>query len=75
MGETDRTNRNKDMTYNEERQKLNDLQAEYHELEARMVELRAEMSAKHEQIMQQRLVCANMLNSAQAGMRYTETSF
>lgn len=51
------------MTYNEERQKLNDLQAEYHELEARMVELRAEMSAKHEQIMQQRLVCEDILDS------------
>lgn len=73
MGETDRANRNEDMTYNEERQKLNDLQAEYRALETRMVELRAEMSAKHEQIMQQRLVCTNMLDST--GARYTEKPY
>lgn len=73
MGKTNRTNRNKNMTYNEERQKLNDLQAEYRALETRMVELRAEMSAKHEQIMQQRLVCVSMLDST--GARYTEKPY
>lgn len=62
MGKTNRTNGNKDMTYNEERQKLADLQAEYRAMETRMVELRAEMSEKNEQIMQQRLVCINMLD-------------
>lgn len=49
------------MTYNQERQKLNDLQKEYKDMEARMVALREEMSAKYNEIMKQRDLCESML--------------
>lgn len=61
MGEIDRKESNEVVTYDKERQKLNDLQKEYKDMEARMVALREEMSAKYNEIMQQRDLCESML--------------